>query len=400
MFILIGIFVSMRQSSGDLFPTDQPIPASQMIGRREDIAEIATALRGGTNLVLAGPRRTGKTSVCDAALTRARSAGCYTASVDLFRLADAAELAEALATAVVANRSPTRRLLGKARRLGRGALSAAQVSAVMTLRQELGEGVDLAFTPGLAARAPQQALAQALELPERVAQADGKRFVVFFDEFQEVANGRGPYGDPGAVTKRMRSIFQRTAQVSYLFAGSLEHIMRDLFASTDRAFSGFGTFRRLRPIAAEEWGEGLRERFAGDDCEILPDALSQLVALGGGHPRVTMLIAQQTHLLSIRLETRTISEAMVRQAYDAALDGDRAYLDQLLETVRSVNRHALRYIRRIATGAALTKGIPPGDATRASRGLIAAGIVERVGRGSYEIVNPLFREYLIRDSAP
>jgi hypothetical protein len=113
-----------------------------------------------------------------------------------------------------------------------------------------------------------------------------------------------------------------------------------------------------------------------------------------------MLIAQQAHLLSIRLETRTITEPMVRQAYEAALDGDRAYLDQLLETVRAVNKHALRYVRRIATGSPLTKGIPPGDATRASRGLIAAGIVERAGRGSYEIVNPLFREYLIRDSGP
>jgi uncharacterized protein len=108
----------VRQSSGDLFPTDQPIPASQIIGRREDVAEIAAALQGGTNLVLAGPRRTGKTSVCDAALTRARSAGCYTASVDLFRLADAAELAEALATAVIGNRSRTRRLLSAARRIG------------------------------------------------------------------------------------------------------------------------------------------------------------------------------------------------------------------------------------------------------------------------------------------
>jgi hypothetical protein len=198
----------------------------------------------------------------------------------------------------------------------------------------------------------------------------------------------------------MRSIFQRTTHVSYLFAGSLEHIMRDLFAPTDRAFSGFGTFRRLRAITSGEWSAGLRRRFAADDCELGADALALLVELGAGHPRVTMLIAQQAHLLSIRLETRMITEPMVRQAYEAALDGDRAYLDQLLETVRAVNKHALRYVRRIATGSPLTKGIPPGDATRASRGLIAAGIVERAGRGSYEIVNPLFREYLIRDSGP
>ena len=69
----------MRQASGDLFPTDVPIPASQLIGRGDDVREVATALENGTNLILAGPRRTGKTSVCDAALGRVERSGCYTA---------------------------------------------------------------------------------------------------------------------------------------------------------------------------------------------------------------------------------------------------------------------------------------------------------------------------------
>ena len=45
----------MRQASGDLFPSDSPIPASQMIGRRDDVREIATRLEAGTHLVVAGP---------------------------------------------------------------------------------------------------------------------------------------------------------------------------------------------------------------------------------------------------------------------------------------------------------------------------------------------------------
>ena len=84
----------MRQASGDLFPTDAPIPASQMIGRADDVREIATALENGTNLIVAAPRRTGKTSVCDAALGRLSRRGYYTVHLDLFRIADAAELAE------------------------------------------------------------------------------------------------------------------------------------------------------------------------------------------------------------------------------------------------------------------------------------------------------------------
>ena len=44
----------MRQASGDLFPSDSPIPASQMIGRRDDVREVATRLEAGTHLIVAG----------------------------------------------------------------------------------------------------------------------------------------------------------------------------------------------------------------------------------------------------------------------------------------------------------------------------------------------------------
>src|SRR3954451_22969206 len=224
----------MRQASADLFPTNEPIPASQMIGRKEDVREIASQLENGMHLWLAGPRRTGKTSVCEAAMTRCKAHGHYVAAVDLFRVADAAELAEALALNVIANRSATRRVVQKARRVGQAALTAAQMTAALKLSQELGPGAELALTPGFATSDPRKALDAALQLPERIAQADGKRLILFFDEFQEVAAPGKPYGDPGALTKRMRAIFQRSSSVSCMFAGSVEHIMRDLFGPSDR----------------------------------------------------------------------------------------------------------------------------------------------------------------------
>jgi hypothetical protein len=384
-----------RQASGDLFPTDEPIPASQMIGRAEDVRQVGAALENGTSLVMAGPRRTGKTSVCEAALTRVRARGVYVAAVDLFAIADDAELAETLAGAVLGNRAALRKLLPRARRFGRQALTTAQGAVVMKLKSQLGDAVELALTPGLAARDPQRALAQALELPQRVAVADGRRCVVFFDEFQEVAGERRPYGEPDAVTKRMRAIFQRSTQVSYLFAGSLEHVMRDLFAPGDRALSGFGSFYQLRPIAPEEWEEGLRERFAADGCEVVGEALRRMVALGEGHPRVTMLIAQQVHLLSVLLGRREIDGELVEQGYDNAYHGDSALVDQLVEQIRFAHRQGLKVARRVAVGSALTVGMHRGDADRTLKKLIEAGLIEHVARGEYRVLNPLLRRRLV-----
>src|SRR5579864_1790025 len=336
---------SQRHASGDLFPTDEPIPASQMIGRREDVREIAVALEGGTSVVIAGPRRTGKTSVCEAALTRIKAQNIYVAAVDLFELADAAELAEALVAAVLRNRPAIRQLIPRVRRLGRHALTATQAATVMTLKTQLGDGVELVLTPGLAAEDPEAALSKALEFPQRVAVVDGKRCVVFFDEFQELAGERRPYGDPDAVTKKMRAIFQRSGQVSYLFTGSLEHVMRDLFAPQRRALSGFGSFHTLRPIAPEDWRKGIRDRFEADGCKVEPRALQRMVELGELHPRVTMLIAQKTHFLSVLFDRHEIDLGLAEQGYETAYQGDSALIDQLLETIRSSHRLALKLAR-------------------------------------------------------
>lgn len=384
----------MRQASGDLFPTDTPIPSSQMIGREDDVREITTALLGGTNLILAGPRRTGKTSVCEAALGRAQRRGCYTARVDLFRIADAAELAEALVLAVIANRSPARRIVRKARQLGRATLSVAQAAAVLKLQGQFGDAIELVITPGWAAQDPQRALDLALELPERVAVADRRRLILFFDEFQELAGERRPFGDPDLVTKRMRSIFQRSSSVSYLFAGSIEHVMRDLFAPNQRAFSGFGGFHTLRPIAVQEWLEGLSERFTADDCVVQPAALERIVEIGAGHPRATMRIAQQTHLVSVQLDQREIDLDLVELGYRAALVGDLPTMEQTVERIRQLHKNALLVARAIASGHAIPRRLAPSIRDRVLKLLLQAGIAEHVARGDWRIVNPLFRDYL------
>jgi uncharacterized protein len=389
----------MRQASGDLFPTDVPIPASQLIGRSDDVREVATALINGTNLIMAGPRRTGKTSVCEAALGRAERSGCYTAKLDLFRISDAAELAEALAVAVIANRSPIRRIVRRARELGRAALSAAQAAAVIKLKGELGDGVELAVTPGWAAEDPVRALDLALDLPERVARADGRRLVLFFDEFQELAGERRPYGDPDRVTKRMRAAFQRSPSVSFLFTGSLEHVMRDLFGPSHRAFSGFGSFYRLHPIAREDWARGLAERFAADDCTVEPAALERIVELGAGHPRATMRIAQQTHLMSVLLDRHEIDLDLAQLGYNAALDSDLPTMEQTVEHIRRLHKNALQVARALSRGEPVPRRLAPAIRDRVLKLLLRAGIVEHAGRGDWRIVDPLLEAYL-RDLSP
>lgn len=376
-----------------LFPTDDPVPASMMIGRRRDVEEITDALVAGTNIVLAGPRRTGKTSVGEAALARAHRAGLYVATVDLFRRRDAGDLAEGLAAAVLANRGALKRLLARVRDAAGTALDAATLTASARVQAELGEAVEFAFRPGLAARDPERALAAALELPERIAAADGKRMVVFFDEFQDIASPSRPFGDPDRLTKQMRAIFQRSPNVSFLFTGSIEHLMRDLFGPSDRALSQFGAFRALSPITTDEWVHGLSARFEQADLPIEKGACALLVELGASHPRATMLIARAALTAALAAERDRVQEPEVRAGFELALSADRLRHEQALERAK-LTKHAQTIAMRIARDQRPYPGLAPSAAQRALRALELAGFIDSPARGEWRVADPLLRHYL------
>ena len=108
----------MRISSRDLFPSDAPVPLDRMIGRRDDVDQLVLQLSGGAHRIVAAPRRTGKSSVCEAAIGVLRAKRFYTVSVSLFKYTNAATLAEAIAQETLANRRPMHKLIEKVRETG------------------------------------------------------------------------------------------------------------------------------------------------------------------------------------------------------------------------------------------------------------------------------------------
>ena len=383
---------TQRAGSAILFPTDHPIDPDSMIGRAGDVERITLALLGGANVVLAGPRRIGKTTVADAALEACRSVGAYTARVDLFDCADAGALAHLLVLELLANRPPIRRAIADAARAGRSIFDALRTSATIRARQDLGEDIELTFDLGRTEQEPLIALDGALRLAQTLAERDERRVILFLDEFQDVASRR--FGEPDTVTRRIRSIFQRSPSVSILFAGSVEHLMRDLFGPSERALSQFGSFHELAPIAPDEWAAGIEARLALDRTTIEPDALARLIELGETHPRATMLIAQQAHLLALEELSRRIDHAMVQVAVRRALEAEQLRHAQQLERIRATGRYGERLAIRVAVGAELYQGLKPQQAARALNALRDAGVAERAGRGQWYIVDPLLRRYL------
>jgi hypothetical protein len=145
----------------------------------------------------------------------------------------------------------------------------------------------------------------------------------------------------------------------------------------------------------EEWRHGLAERFAADDCTVADAALSRIVELGGGHPRATMRIAQQAHLVSLELDTHEIDLDLVQLGFERALAGDRPTMEQVVERIRLLHKHGLLVARAVASEAPPPRRLHPGVRDRVLKLLRDAGVVEHEARGRWRVIDPLLRHYLV-----
>ena len=180
-----------RTRSRDLFPTEEPIhPPAKLIGRQSDLDELTSQLADGMHRIVAAPRRTGKSTVCEATVAALRRRRFYTVSVSLFRDSNAAALAEALAQETLANRSALKRLVERARRLPSAALAGRSLTTVLRVKWGLGDAVEIALEPTRKRADPLRELSLALELPQRIAERDNRQLILFIDELQQLRAAR------------------------------------------------------------------------------------------------------------------------------------------------------------------------------------------------------------------
>ena len=386
-----------RLRSRDLFPSEEPVrPPGKLIGRQSDVEELASQLADGLHRIIAAPRRTGKSTVCEATIAALRQKRLYTVSVSLFRYTNAAALAEALAQETLANRSAVERLLQRTRNLDSGALSGRSLTAVLRVKSELGDAVEIALEPTRRRRDPLQELSLALELPQRIAERDDRQLILLIDELQQLTSGA--YGDPEQITQQLRETLHASPRVTCLFAGSVEHLMRDLFSNQHRALYQFGGFHELSRITEDEWRTGLGERFARDGCTVDEEALEHIIASGEGHPRSTMLIAQQAHHASVEEGTRHIDGTLAERGYRGALAADAGRHSDLMDRIRAMSNTAVEVTARLAHHRSPYTDLEKKAANRALNVLADASIVIRPGgRGSWTLADPLFSAYVRRE---
>lgn len=369
----------------DIFPFGRPAGAGDIVDREGFIREVVQRLNDGHSVILAGPRRIGKSSVAGEVLRRLRQEGAYTAAVDLFHVTGVEEFAVKLFRAVLENRTGPYHQTIRALRGLKEWLSRADFRAKI-------HDLELGFALGGTDPDPEEMLETAVDTAERLAVRDNRRMVVLLDEFQEIDRLGG---EP--LLKRLRALFQQQQNTVYLFLGSQTALMRTIFGDQRRAFYRFATLLHLPTIPGSAWEEYITQRLAERGIGITKPAIRLLLEETGGHPYCVMAVAYNAYLFA-RLQGATeVTGDTVMYAYEQTLDHlDEFYNVQWAE-IRRV-RHADAVLRTIVEGGQPYALPAPNSAiSKALQYLTKISILTKGdARGEYHLVEPMFGDWVRR----
>lgn len=360
--------------------------------REDELASLKSAISSGQNVVVVSPRRYGKTSLIDRAISQLRPQGVLVAYLDLFRTPTKQQLADDLAQALYDGLvSPLERAVRRAADF----FSHLPVSPRLTITETGRPALD--FTVFDRERDLDDVVAGLLELPGRIARERERQVALVIDEFQEVV------AIDAALPALMRSVFQDQDEVSHVFLGSRRHLMEMLFMDKAEHLYRLARPMALGPIAPAKFARFIKRRFDASGVGVTKEVVDRVVALTRGRPYETQELC--SFLWEIAREDGTMAtgdvfdRALARlieaesARYAAVWDGLSAHQRALVRALaaESSGVYSEAYRRRYKLGSA-------SSVTTSMKALDAKELVEGTG-GTRELADPFLAEWLRRPAA-
>jgi len=156
-------------------------------------------------------------------------------------------------------------------------------------------------------------LDQAFELPELLAHALDRRFMIFLDEFPELAP-LSNYPQVGRVMDLLRAVLQTQDRVAYVAAGSAIGMMQTIFYDPASPLAVHFRAEMLPPFTRED-SYVLIEKHLGDAVGSVPEGLKLTIYRWTyGHPFYIGALCERLVEL-VRLQGAPLTAATVEQAF-------------------------------------------------------------------------------------
>jgi hypothetical protein len=364
------------------------VGTSSFCNRTEDLQVLRRTVDNAGRLFLYAERRMGKTSLVHVLLDTLSDEDYVAAYVDLWPTDGPASFTKAMAKATAEASSTTdEKLLENARTFFSSLRPSVTVdesgAPVLTFGAEAPSGTDPEIEEVLAA-------------PAKAAALTGKRVVVVFDEFQQIATY-----ETGRVERQLRSEIQHHEEVAYLFLGSRRHLIREMLLDSKRPLYRSAQHYPLRAIDEADWQPFIRERFEAASKSIPAPVISEVCQITEGHP---FYVQHLCHVLWERCEQG--SDVALEDVHDAVqilLDRESYAYTALWEGLTMNQQRVLlglaqesgdvqpfssEFVRRYQLGS-------PSSVQRAVEALMEKDLIDR-DNGSFVVLDRFFQRWVLR----
>lgn len=302
--------------------------------REQETKTLVGNFKGLINTVIISPRRWGKTSLVNKALSELSEDSCYiTVSIDVFNCRTEAEFYNTFASAVLkAGVSKIEEFVASAKKYLGSLLPKITLGDDMGTA-ELSLGVDF--------KDKQFSVDEILDLPQNIAKERKKKVVVCIDEFQNICE----FENTLDFQKKLRSHWQKHTLVCYCLYGSKRHMLLDIFGNYSNPFYKFGDIIFLEKIDERHWVEFITATFTRTGKNISENTALEIIRLADMHPYYVQQLAQQSWLRTSDICTSEI----VKEAFNGIIGQLNLLFCNLID---SLTAKQINFIKAVNNGEA------------------------------------------------
>ena len=241
-----------------------------------------------------------------------------------------------------------------------------------------GEAIDITFQATTDATV---LIEDALQLVEKVSEK-GESMVVVFDEFQELM------GLDKGIDKRLRAIIQNQRHVNYIFLGSQESMMTEIFERKRSPFYRFGVLMHLDRIPHSNFSQYISERLS-DNFVSKVNVVEQILATTRCHPYYTQQLAALVwDMLTYKKmnEAEVVDQAITTLVRTHDFDFERIWLN-FNKTDRSILMGLVNSVQL-----ANNRRLPTSTMYSSVKRLMQSGYVIKLD--TFEIEDPFFARWI------
>lgn len=213
-----------------------------------------------------------------------------------------------------------------------------------------------------------------------------EKLIVVFDEFQEVLK------ISKHLDKQLRSIIQLQSGLNYIFLGSQEGMMLEIFERKKSPFYHFGGLMRLNKIPYEDFYQFIVERLP--DTPVKEDLAKEILSFSSCHPYYTQQLAFE---VSNQIEIDYIQEGVVNQSIQSIIQSHDLDYERLWENFNNTDKGTLMQLSN-SENPLNNKNVASSTAFSSLKRLVKSGVVIRTEE--YRIEDPFFCEWLRQKQKP